>query len=205
MRAVRYKAKAPRDKRKKAKGATMVYPAGSREMLRTHERHLELADRQKPEDKLNTYFGVKKGRTFLVDILPQLNLIDDIVIDYMHNCLLGETYLGQLIVKPTTKTLHRSGFVKASFQLTFAKKKMTRYMSLFCHGFEAIRVPTEFPRKTRAPIGNLKASEYRTIAIVGFVLFGDIFDSNREDIIKMRRLWLLQVYRDQLKSWYVVW
>ena len=90
--------------------------------------------------------------------------------------------------------MHDLGFVKTSFQLTFAKKKMKQYAKLFCHGFEQIRVPTEFPRKTRAPIGNLKASEYRTIAIAGFILFGEIFDRNRGEVSKMRRLWLLQVW-----------
>ena len=93
----------------------------------------------------------------------------------------------------STQILSPSGFVKTSFQLTFAKKKMKRYLTLFCHGFEAMRVPTEFPRKTRAPIGNLKASEYRTIAVAGFVLFGDIFDGSRDQVLQMRRLWLLQV------------
>ena len=152
----------------------MVYPSGSLATLRTHERHIELADRLMPEDDgPNEFFGVSKGRSFLVNILPELNLVDDLVIDYMHNCLLG--------------------FVKTTFQKTFTGGKMKRYFTRFSHGFEAMRVPTEFPRKTRSPIGSLKASEYRTIAIAGFILFGDVFRGNRDRIVRLRRFWLIQV------------
>lgn len=71
----------------------MVYPAGGSATFRTHARHLELADRVKPEeDAEHDYYGVKEGRNFLVEILPQLNIIDDLVIDYMHNCLLGKNF-----------------------------------------------------------------------------------------------------------------
>lgn len=69
----------------------MVYPAGGNAELRTHDRHLELASRAKPEeDAPFEYFGIKEGQNFLVTILPELNIIDDLVIDYMHNCLLGK-------------------------------------------------------------------------------------------------------------------
>ena len=175
MRAHRYVAsKRPNDKRKKMKGATMVYPSGSLAVLRSHERHLELADRLMPdEDGPNDYYGVAEGRSFLVGLLPELNLVDDLVIDYMHNCLLG--------------------FVKTSFNLTFTGGKMKKYFTHFSDGFEAMRVPTEFPRKTRTPMGSLKASEYRTVAVAGFVLFGDVFEGNRDRIVRLRRFWLLQV------------
>ena len=94
MRAVRYEqSKELNDKRKKPKGATMVYPAGSQSEHRTHDRHLELADRVNPHQDGPEYFGVKEGRSFLVNALPEINLIDDLVIDYMHNCLLGKNIM----------------------------------------------------------------------------------------------------------------
>ena len=172
----------------------MVYPAGGNAMLRTHDRHLELASRAKPEeDAPHKYFGIKEGQNFLVTVLPELNIIDDLVIDYMHNCLLGKNlhtyqYCDRLL---TVSSL--AGFVKTSFQLTFSGKRMKSYFTRFSNGFESIRLPTEFPRKTRTPIGNLKASEYRTIALIGFVLFGEIFDGNRDRIVRLRRFWLIQV------------
>ena len=50
-----------------------------------------MADRANPEEEEGPeYFGVKEGRPFLVDVLPELNIIDNLVIDYMHNCLLGK-------------------------------------------------------------------------------------------------------------------
>ena len=68
----------------------MVYPAGGKASHRTHDRHLELANRVNPdEDAASDYFGVKEGISFLVKILPQMDIINDLVIDYMHNCLLG--------------------------------------------------------------------------------------------------------------------
>ena len=174
MRSVRHLPKKDRnDKRKKIKGATMVYPRGGTAPLRTHERHIELADRSQPDDEDNDYYGVTEGRSFLVSLLPDLDLVNHLVIDYMHNCLLG--------------------FVKTSFNLTFSGKKMTSYLTRFSHQFEEMRVPSEFPRKTRTILGNLKASEYRTIAIAGFVLFGNLFDGAKEHITKLRRFWLIQV------------
>ena len=71
----------------------MVYPAGNQSTHRTHDRHLELADRVNPHQDGSEYFGVKEGRSFLVNALPEINLIDDLVIDYMHNCLLGNNIM----------------------------------------------------------------------------------------------------------------
>ena len=71
----------------------MVYPSGAPNAeLRSHDRHIELADRAKPEEDGGEpdYFGVKEGQSFLIGLLPQLNIIDHIPIDYMHNCLLGK-------------------------------------------------------------------------------------------------------------------
>ena len=64
----------------------MVYPASNDEVrLRTHARHLELADRAKPEeDERHDYYGVKPGRPFITKIFPQMDVVGDIVIDYMH-------------------------------------------------------------------------------------------------------------------------
>ena len=87
-----------------------------------------------------------------------------------------------------------TGFVKTSFHLTFSGKGMRSSFTRFSHGFEEISLPTEFPRRTRTPIGSLKASEYRTIALVGFVLFGNLFDGTRDRIVRLRRFWLIQVY-----------
>ena len=70
---------------------------------------------------------------------------------------------------------------------------MKRYLTKFSHVFETMKVPTEFPRKTRIPLDNLKASEFRTIALAGFVLFSNVFDGPRDRVIRMRRFWLLQV------------
>lgn len=76
-----------RDKRKKKKGATHVYPAGSRSgaILRTHARHMELARREGPaSDEDNDFYGVKEGIPFLSEILPDFDLVRDICIDWMH-------------------------------------------------------------------------------------------------------------------------
>ena len=69
----------------------MVYPAGCEGgTLRSHNRHLQLAERINPDvDRPNEYYGVKEGVSFLIEILPHLDIINDIVIDYMHNCCLG--------------------------------------------------------------------------------------------------------------------
>ena len=88
MRAIRHKATTVQKDNRKKKGETTVYPHGGSAPLRTHERHLQLADRANQDDGPD-YYGVKEGRSFLVTILPELNIIDHLVIDYMHNCLLG--------------------------------------------------------------------------------------------------------------------
>ena len=63
----------------------MVYPVSNEEFeLRTHARHLELADRANPEQDGPDYFGVKPGRPFLSKIFPHMDVVRDIVIDYMH-------------------------------------------------------------------------------------------------------------------------
>ena len=65
----------------------MVYPASNEEApLRTHMRHLELADRAKPEQDggEHDYYGVNEGRPFLTKIFPQMDVVQDVVIDYMH-------------------------------------------------------------------------------------------------------------------------
>ena len=86
-----------------------------------------------------------------------------------------------------------SGFVKTSYHLTFKGAKMERFLKHFCHDFEVMTLPSEFPRKARTPINNLKASEYRTIALVAFVLFSEVFAGRRERIVQLRRFWLIQV------------
>ena len=69
----------------------MVYPAGESANLRSHERHLELADRLYPErDGEHDYYGVKEGRSFLLEVLPHLDIVNDLVVDYMHNTVLGK-------------------------------------------------------------------------------------------------------------------
>ena len=73
------------DKRTRAKGATMVYPAGTRGELRTHERHLELASRTGPtlsEDEEDEFYGVYEGIPFLTEVVPNLDIIRDIPIDW---------------------------------------------------------------------------------------------------------------------------
>ena len=97
-RATHYEPQAnPRDKRCKAKGATMVYPANGEEAeLRSHERHLQLARRSRlntAEDALEEFYGVKEGKIFLTKVLPHLDLVYDICIDWMHNVLEGKICL----------------------------------------------------------------------------------------------------------------
>ena len=70
---------------------------------------------------------------------------------------------------------------------------MKRYLEPFSHDFEAMTLPSEFPRKARAPLNNLKASEYRTIALIGFVLLSEVFCGRRDRIVQLRRFWLIQV------------
>ena len=73
-------------------GARMVFPAGTRAELRSHARHMELAGRDGPSsDEENEYYGVKEGRLFVTEILPHLDIVRDVTIDWMHNVLEGES------------------------------------------------------------------------------------------------------------------
>lgn len=84
------KSKSKKDKRKKKLGARMVFPAGTRADLRSHERHMELAARAGPSsDEDMEFYGVKEGPLFVSKILPHLDIIGDITIDWMHNVLEG--------------------------------------------------------------------------------------------------------------------
>ena len=63
----------------------MVYPVSNEEFdLRTHARHMELADRVNPEQDEPDYYGVKAGRPFITKIFPAMDIVKDIVIDYLH-------------------------------------------------------------------------------------------------------------------------
>ena len=83
--------RAKRDNRKKAKGATHVWGAGVRGEFRTHDRHMELAARAGPsEDEENNFYGVHEGELFLTEVVPHLDIVTDIVIDWMHNVCEGD-------------------------------------------------------------------------------------------------------------------
>ena len=76
---------------------------------------------------------------------------------------------------------------------------MQHYLDMFSEGYQKIKVPREFPRKTRCPNpAVLKASEWRTIAIAGFVLFAEVFRDAKQ--ASNRYFWLLQV----LSVWYCI-
>ena len=91
------------DKRMKTKGATMVYPAGTRGELRTHERHLEIASRTGPmDDELNDFYGIHEGVPFLTDVVPHLDIIRDIPIDWRARFTLGFFELMSLRLAPTS-------------------------------------------------------------------------------------------------------
>ena len=69
----------------KTKGKVMVYPAGAEEAdLRSHDHHLELAERAHSEDEAHDYYGIKSGRPFITKIFPDMDIVKDVVIDYMH-------------------------------------------------------------------------------------------------------------------------
>ena len=71
----------------------MVYPADGEEAeLRSHERHLQLARRSNltSEDEEEDFFGVREGKIFLAKVLPHLDLVYDICIDWMHLVLEGK-------------------------------------------------------------------------------------------------------------------
>ena len=78
----------------------------------------------------------------------------------------------------------------------------------FSDRYNKIKVPRQFPRKTRqiSASADLKASEWRTIAIVAFVALNEVFDVDEDDnsakskkISELRFFWLLMV-GDQTKS-----
>ena len=88
--------------------------------------------------------------------------------------------------------------VKRAYGLTFGQGGMSSYVRDLSDAYEAVRVPSEFPRKTRAITAatDLKASEWRTLVIAAFVLFNDIFDTDQarlRHISDLRTFWLLTV------------
>lgn len=80
---------------------------------------------------------------------------------------------------------------------------MGGYILDFSDRYKGIKVPTQFPRKTRlvSASADLKASEWRTIAIVAFVTLNEVFDVDDDDdksakakkISDLRFFWLLTV------------
>lgn len=95
-----------------------------------------------------------------------------------------------------------SGVIKKAFCLTFEHGGMGGYMLDFSDQYKKIKVPTQFPRKTRqiSATADLKASEWRTIAIVAFAALNDVFDVEEDDhsakakkISDLRFFWLLTV------------
>ena len=70
---------------------------------------------------------------------------------------------------------------------------MKKYLRYFSDAYESILTPTEFPRKCRPINEKFKASEYRTIGLIAFVLFGKLFAQGNGKILKFRFHWLLQV------------
>ena len=78
---------------------------------------------------------------------------------------------------------------------------MSRYVLRFSDGYEAIRLPTEFPRKARtvSEKPDWKASEWRNLVIIAFTVFDGVFDAQTEGnsrsswIADLRHFWLLTV------------
>ena len=79
---------------------------------------------------------------------------------------------------------------------------MGGYLLDFSDRYKKIKVPTQFPRKTRqfSASTDLKASEWRTIAIVAFVTLNEVFDVEEDDhsakakkISEFRFFWLMTV------------
>ena len=71
----------------------MVFPAdGEVAELRCHERHIQLSRRSNmtEEDEERDFYGVKEGKPFLAKVLPHLDLVYDICIDWMHLVLEGK-------------------------------------------------------------------------------------------------------------------
>ena len=97
-----------------------------------------------------------------------------------------------------------SGNVKKAYSLTFNQGGMSSFMLDFSDRYQRIKVPSEFPRGTRAlcAAGDLKASEWRIIAIIAFVALNDVFDQDdilddnsakSQKIRDLRFFWLLTV------------
>ena len=72
----------------------------------------------------------------------------------------------------------------------------------FSDRYKKIKVPRQFPRNTRqiSATADLKASEWRTIAIVAFVALNEVFDVEEDDhsarakkLSDLRYFWLLMV------------
>ena len=95
-----------------------------------------------------------------------------------------------------------SGVVKRAYTATFKEAAMSRYVQRFSYRYEAIRLPTEFPRKARtvSEKPDWKASEWRNLVIIAFTVFDGVFDAQTEGnsrrsswIADLRHFWLLTV------------
>ena len=152
----------------------MVYPHGRVAEERTHARHVQLSQRSNSNDSEHDYFGIRRS-SFLLEVLPELDIIEDIPVDYMHTVLLGN--------------------VKRALNLTFESVKGKKKLAKFSEAYENVRLPREFPRKTRTiNLADFKANEYRTLATVVFPLFFTLFDDDDDDIRRLRTYWLLTGY-----------
>ena len=98
--------------------------------------------------------------------------------------------------------MYISGVIKKAFGLTFERGGMGGYLLDFSDRYKKIKVPSQFPRKTRhfSASADLKASEWRTIAIAAFVTLNEVFDVEEDDnsakaktISEHRFFWLLMV------------
>lgn len=91
--------------------------------------------------------------------------------------------------------------MKRAYTATFKAKAMSRYVLRFSDRYEAIRLPTEFPRKARtvSEKPDWKASEWRNLVIIAFTVFDGVFDAQTEGnsrsswIADLRYFWLLTV------------
>lgn len=91
--------------------------------------------------------------------------------------------------------------MKRAYTATFKATAMSRYVLRFSDRYEAIRLPTEFPRKARtvSEKPDWKASEWRNLVIIAFTVFDGVFDAQTEGnsrsswIADLRYFWLLTV------------
>ena len=93
--------------------------------------------------------------------------------------------------------------MKKAFGLTFDQGGMGNRVVDFSDRYQRIKVPAEFPRATRMLTASpdLKASEWRTIGIVAFVLLNEVFSvefpernlAKSRTLSKLRFFWLLTV------------